>query len=722
VNYREIAADTIERLAVWEMYTGPWAYTRWIVYALGVVALVIFGLGARKRIREYRIGRPAPEALADKGARFVELLKHGIAQARLLSEPFPGIFHLFLFWGFAVLLAGTVITFIDEDAYRYIAGHKLIADRFYIVLSFSMDLFGLLATVGIGLAAARRYIARPKQLESESADASLLIWILAVLVTGFLTEGARIGVVTEHKADYAFEAWSFVGYGLSILLGSSPAVHKLFWSVHVLVSFYFIATIPSSKARHIFAAMASVYTRTFGPKAKVPSIPNMMERMENGEDVELGYKRITDLTWREILQSDACTKCGRCHSACPAASTGKALSPMTFIQRVRESWLQETARTNADGKETDKKVFLLEAEASGVGDDAVSHIPTEMLWDCTNCMACMEVCPVFVEHVPLIVQMRRELAMEFDDSEKSCKDFFKNMDVNANPWGMNPGKRAEWTANEDIPLVLDKPDYEYLLWLGCMGGFDPRTIEIFKALIKVLKAADVSFAILGEMEMCCGDSLRRLGNEASFQALVAMFKETIKECGIDPSFEGKKVIVACPHGYNTLKHDYPEFGFKWQVFHHTEIISALIEEGRIRLSKSARTAVFHDSCFLSRYNDIVNEPRRILEAASAGLKEVDQSGKNVFCCGGGGGRVWLEEENDPGKGKFRINYNRADELIAAGADDIVSACPMCMMMLDDACKRDKCEKNMAGKRLRDIAEIVAEQIAPNAQPEPNPSA
>lgn len=717
MNTEHIAANTVERLALWEMYGGFWSHTRWIVYALGAVALVIFSVGILNRIKAYRLGRSAPEALQGTGARLTELLLHGVAQIRLAKEAVPGFFHLTVFWGFAALFVGTVLTFIDEDFYRIVTGGKFITGGFYVGMSFVLDLLGLLAVIGIIIATLRRYIGKPSRIDSRPDDGALLIWILVVLVTGFLAEGARIGVVLQYKPDAGFETWSFAGYGLAKLFGASPAMHKLMWSIHILVSFAFIAVLPSSKGMHIFAALASIFTRTQGPKAKIPAIPLMVERMEAGEDVELGYKRISDLTWREILQTDACTRCGRCQEVCPAAGTGKQLSPMTFIQNVKTHWLDEASNRSGGNTDPEKRDrFLLETEAVASGEGAKGAVATQVLWDCTNCMACMEVCPVFVEHVPLIVQMRRELAMEFDDSEKSCKDFFKNMDVNANPWGMNPSKRAEWAIEDGIPTVLDNPDYEYLFWIGCMGGFDPRSIEIARAFVKILQAAKVNFAILGELEMCCGDSMRRLGNEASFQAIVAMFKEMVKECDIDPSFAGKKVLTTCPHGYNTLKHDYPEFGFKWEVLHHTEFIAELIAKGRLELaSGNGQRAVLHDSCFLSRYNGIIAEPRTVLSAAGQHIVEPTRYGNKTFCCGGGGGRSWLEEDYDLKKGVNRINYNRADELIACDAENIVTACPLCMMMLDDATKRDSCADAMDGKRLLDIAEVVAERlVSPDA--------
>ncbi len=722
----EIAESGIERLPMWEMYGGFWAATRWIIYALALVVVITFVYGIWQRIRAYRMGRPAPGALDNIGARIMELLRYGIAQLRVVREAFPGIFHLFLFWGFVVLFIGTALTVLDEDFYRLITGNKFIHGGFYVVFSFMLDLFGLLALVGLGMALVRRYVMKPDRLDNQQTDASLITWIFVILLTGFLTEGARIGVVMGHKAA-GYEASSFVGYGLALLFkgGAAEVLHKLFWSVHVLASMVFIAVLPFNKGLHIFSTLANIFTRSLGPKAFTPSIPNMMERMEAGEEVEMGYKKIEDLTWREILQTDACTRCGRCQDQCPAYNTGKHLSPKKFVQSVKDHWLARWAQqrdknvevNQGEGEAAAAEVgaggpYLLAAEAACYGcEPGDASVESVVLWDCTNCMACVNICPVFVEHVPLINQMRRELAMEFDDSEKACKDFFKNMDTNANPWGMNPSDKMTWTAELGVPTVFDNPDYEYLYWVGCMGGYDPRAIKIGKAFVKILQAAGVNFAVLGEMELCCGDSIRRLGNEASFQALVTMFKTTVQECEMDPTFAGKKVVTTCPHGFNTLKHEYPEFGFKWEVVHHTELLDQLLKSGKIKLKGgNGHTAVLHDSCFLARYNDIIDEPRDVLKAAGYKMVEVPRSGDLTFCCGGGGGRAWLEEHYEPEKGINRINFNRTDELMDAGADTIIAACPLCMMMFDEATKRTECEDKMSCIRLLDIAEAVAEKL------------
>ena len=728
----------VERLAMWEMYPGFWAYTRWIIYGLAAVVVAIFAYGVWMRVKAYRMGRKTEGRTDNIGKRITLLLVNWIGQLRILREAYQGVFHLMIFWGFVALFIGTSLTVLDEDFYRLITGHKFISGNFYIVFSFLLDLFGLLAIIGTIMAIVRRYVMKPEGLDNRTEDAVFLWLLLGVLVGGFLAEGARIGVMAAH-GPVGFEASSFVGYGLAKVFGGHAVLHQILWTLHVITSMVFIAAIPYYKARHIFTTALNYYTTTLKPTGKmIEAIPQMMERMEAGEDVELGYKRIEDLTWREIAQLDGCVRCGRCQDVCPAYATKKGrevhLSPKDFIQSVKDYWeakVAAAADANVEkaGEEGEAQAveglegsvadgnFMLKSEAAMWGEEYKGAIDATVLWDCTNCMACMNVCPAQIEHVPLITYMRRELAMEFDDSETACKTFFKNMDTNANPWGMAPSDRMSWITEEEVPTVFENPEFEYLWYVGDMGSYDPKAIKANRAMAKIFKEAGLNVAVLGEMELSEGDSLRRLGNEASFQALVMMFKQTLQECELDPTFKGKKVVTADPHSFNCLKHEYPDFGFQWEVFHHTELIDQLIKGGKIKLQGvNGKTATYHDSCFLSRYNDIIDEPRDILKACGYNVIEPSDTGKDTFCCGGGGGRAWLEEDFDVEKGINRCNNVRSEQLVETGATDIVAACPICGMMFDEALKRPELESVMEGKRMVDIAEIVAENLVVAKKP------
>lgn len=729
-----------ERHAFWELYPSAFGWTRIFVYVLAVVTMAIFAYGIYRKIALWRQGKPIPNRLWDNPReRLGGLIRYGFLQVKIIKDTYPGLFHSFIFFGFAMLFLGTSLTVLDEDFYRLLTGNKFIQGGFYVIFSLLLDLAGLAAIVGIGLAAFRRYVAKSDRLDNKQEDWILLVLVLSILVTGFMSEALRI----SHDMP-AFEKYSSpLGYMVaSVFSGMGDTgkslIHGFFWFVHLFLALGFIAYIPYSKGMHIFAGWFNIYTRNLEPKGQLPTIPRMMERMEADEEVEMGYKAISDLTWKDRLMLDACTRCGRCQDVCPAYKTGKALNPKMIIQDIRTLMLETACKAaggNGEAAAGDTRArVLLQAE----GGEENGAIATQVLWDCTNCMACMNACPVLVEHIPLIVQMRRELAMEFDDMGKECRNFFKNMDTNANPWGMSPSDRTEWTKGLNVPTVFDKPDFEYLFWVGCLGAYDQRSQRIAQSLVKIFEAAGVNYAILDEMELCCGDPVRRLGNEASFQAMVAMTKDALKEAEITL----KKVITMCPHCFNTLAHDYKEFGLDWDVVHHTVFIADLIKQGKLKLEKgNPLSAVVHDSCFLGRYNDIYEAPREIARAAGLNLVTLDESMENGFCCGGGGGRTWLEEEME--KVDDKINVARVKQLAGTGAKVFLSACPYCMMMFDEGTKIKKVNKGDAiwkaynvgatemGKedsvdlfdlvQLKDFAELVAEQL-PKTTPVPEKDA
>ena len=707
----------IERLAFWELYPDLFGWSRWFVYIMATVAMGIFAFGIFQRIRLWRQGKNTPTSrLFPIPERLKALLFYGFLQIKIIRKTFAGIFHSIVFWGFAILFVGTSLTFLDEDFYRIVTGHKFIQGPFYVGFSWLLDLAGFVAVFGIGMALWRRYLKKSDLLDDRKEDSVFLLLILGILITGFLSEGLRI----SHQMP-RFEIYSSpVGYAVAMIfsgLGQSgkTGFHALFWFSHLFLALGFIAYLPYSKGLHILSGWFNVYSANLEEKGELPPIPKMMERMEAGEDVEMGYKTDTDLTWKERLMLDACTRCGRCQDVCPAYNTGKELNPKQVIQDVRSLML-----TKWKNPQTDK--CLLQAECGENG-----AVTSGVLWSCTNCAACMEACPVLVEHVPLIVQMRRELAMEFDDTTPEGRKLFKNMDVNANPWGMAPTDRAAWTEGLDVPTVMDNPDFEYLFFVGCLGCYDPRSIQIAKALVKIFKAADVNFAILGEMELCCGDPIRRLGNEASFQAIVGMTREMLDESEL----KIRKVITMCPHCFNTLAHEYKDFGLDWEVVHHAEFLDRLIQNGELQLDSSRpMTATVHDSCFLGRYNDLYDEPRRIAQACGAQIIETVNRKENGFCCGGGGGRTWLEEEVE--RVDDKINVARVTQLAQTGADAFISACPYCMMMFDEGTKLTNIhpedmlwnrysekaqEKSGEGEldlfelvELMDIAELVAQRL------------
>ncbi|HDH96530.1 MAG TPA: (Fe-S)-binding protein, partial [Proteobacteria bacterium] len=491
---------------------------------------------------------------------------------------------------------------------------------------------------------------------------------------------------------------SFVGWGIAKLYYAVGGVgrhahiwHKILWFTHMGLAFIFIASIPFGKFWHIFSSMANIFTRNRQPKGDyVPHIEKLMERMEKDEIEKLGYEDIEDFTWRQLILLDACTRCGRCQDMCPAYATEKPLSPKFLIQDLKDYW---------EAKFVPKRDELISGEGAPKGEpDAQLHedaIKADTLWACTTCMGCMEVCPVFVEHIPIILDLRRFLVFNMQVPAEATTTL-KNLTNNMNTWGMNPMDRGKWLEemDEDVPLAAEvgKGNFDVLYYVGCIGAFDARGQKVTKAMIKILKAAGTRFAVIGAEEICCGDSARKLGDEALFQMLAEQNIEMLNELGV------KTILVTCPHGYNTLKHEYPKMGGNYNVVHHTQFIAELIKSGRLKLKQNGLNAVYHDSCYLGRYNGIYDEPRFVLQSAGANLVEAAKNRNKGFCCGAGGGRMWLEEHPP------KINFERTDQLTATGAETIAVACPFCLTMFEEGIKNKDLEDK---HKVLDIAEIVA---------------
>jgi Fe-S oxidoreductase/nitrate reductase gamma subunit len=658
-----------------------------IFYLLTLVALTVFGLGVWRRYRLWKaIGKPETIG-GEKARRLKRLLWDGLLQARLLRDASPGISHALLFFGFAVLFLGTSLVATNYYVARPL-GIPYLQGTFYLVFSFVLEVFGLLALLGVILFAWRRYVQKPERLAYKGVpdgtweDAFILALIGAVLITGFLVEALRIQVT---KAPW--EHWSFVGYSLAQLFSgvseeAGKSLHRFFWWFHAVLSLGFIAYIPYSRLIHLITAPANQYLASFQPAGHLEPIRDF----ENAES--FGVANIEEFTWKQVFDTDACTRCGRCQEGCPAYLSGKKLSPKKFIQDLRDQWLTR-AQEHLAAKQTNEEPPPAARALLG------EVIDLHELWACTNCMYCMEHCPVFIEHVPKIIDLRRYKVLTEADFSPELQLTCRNLENNSNPWGVGAHLRGEWAQGLGLKTIAQDPEAEYLFFVGCAGSFDDRGKKVSTALAKILQKAGVSFAILGAEEGCCGDSALRAGNEYLFQSLAQVNIEVMNNYGV------KKIITACPHGYNCLKKEYPPFGGHYEVYHHTQILAHLIAAGKITLKKSqaGRTYTYHDSCFLGRYNGLYDEPRRILTAiAGVKLVEMERTGNKSFCCGAGGARMWMEE--DEGE---RINNLRTDQALEVAADRVAVACPFCLTMFMDGIKARGQEEKLAAL---DIAEIV----------------
>ena len=664
----------VTREIFWNVGSG----VRWPVYGLGLIVIIIFIYGLTKHIRLWRMGKPE-NRLDNISKRVGSLFLFGLFHKRILKEPYPGITHLFLFWGFLILLLGTILIFIQEDLTKLFFGKVFIQGGFYLFFSFVLDLFGLLAIIGIILAAFRRYVLKPDRLDNKPEDLISLILIFLVLITGFFNEGLRIAVTRPD-----FERYSFVGWEISRLFVSPQesgdslrTLHAIFWWVHLLLAFGFIGYVAYSKLLHLITSALNQFFRSFAPQGEIKPILDI----ENQES--FGVAKLQDFTWKQLLDSDACTRCGRCQDSCPAYLSQKPLSPKKVIQDLKNH-LSSQGKNLRIGKDADEQI-------TPIAGNVVSE---DELWACTTCGACQQACPVFVEVIDKVVDLRRYLVLMESKFAPEVKLFFKNMETNYNPWTIGFATRADWAKDLNLKILAENPDVDYLLFVGCAGSFDERNKKVTRSLVGLLQKAGVNFGILGAEEICCGETARRMGNEYLAQILMQQNIELFNK------YEIKKIITLCPHCFNTFKNEYHQFGGNYQVFHHTEFLWGLLKEGKLRFKTGVEmTVVYHDSCYLGRHNDIYDAPRELLRSIKdVKLVEMEQNREESFCCGAGGGRMWMEETIGT-----RINHMRVDQAASTNAPVVATACPYCLTMLGDGIKEKGMEDHMT---VFDLAELL----------------
>lgn len=686
-----------------------------VMYAgAGVVVLLLLAFVAR-RIILYRRGRAAATRHTDRlPTRIWDFVLNGLLQKAILQDRFAGIMHLSIFWGFTVLLIGTIILIFAIDF-----GLHFFTGRFYLGFSFIMELGGLALLLGVVLAAVRRYVQRPAKLERRWYDHYPLIMLFVIGVTGFIMEGARIYV--DGLPEFERTA-SFVGYGLAEAFDgiadaeSFATFYRVTWIVHMFLTLGFIGAIGFTKFLHVFTAPANVLLRDRRSKGAMTFVPDIEETEE------LGVGTITAYAWPDLADLDACTHCGRCEEVCPAVASGKPLNPKEIVLKSRQI-LQR--------READTLRALLRRD-SGAADDAPEETPDlfdliedDEVWSCTTCRSCVEHCPVAIDQLHKILELRRFLTNEGRLTGSAAKAL-ESMAMRGNPWLLKQSDRMAWAEGLEVEIPVmaeiqgtegvgegeEPPAVDYLLFVGCAGSYDPRGQKATQALVRVLTRAGVSFAVLGEEETCNCEAGRRMGEEMLFQVGAATLKETIDQ------YRFGAILTQCPHCYNTFRNEYPQMGTDWKVVHHSELLRGLIADGRLpgvaTAASSSPVVTYHDSCYLGRYNDIYQPPREVLTAAGATLKEPERHGRDGFCCGGGGGQMWAEVKiGEP------IEFLRTRELADTGADVIATACPFCKIMLDDGVKHEGLEERLT---VEDIAEVLDRATdpahAPSAAPAP----
>jgi len=668
-------------------YTERRAVTGAIVLAvLLVVAVGVFAGRCLLLYRLIRLGQPVSR-FDDIGKRIELETTVVLGQRKLLQRALPGVMHAFIFWGFLVLLT-TIVEAMGQIASRSFR-LPLIGES--AGLNFIQDLFALLVLVGIGIAFYIRKVMRPDRFEgSHLREADyILLWIAAIILTLFGIKSTAIAAgMTGHHS------WAFLSNGLSHLwAGLSPSTlstlnYAFLWA-HVVLILGFLVYIPYSKHLHIITSEFNVFFSNTKPRGTLRPLKIDLEALESSDEMtSLGAATLEDLTWKEGLDLYACTECGRCQSVCPAWNTGKPLSPKLLIMNLRDHLFDQGPK-------------ILQAKGTGEDYERIPLNPDvvddEVVWSCVTCGACMQECPVNIEHIDHIVDMRRNLVMAESRFPAEAGTLLRNLEGANNPWGMQQSERADWTNALDFEVpVMNGTAPEYLYWVGCAGSFDERARKISQAVARVLRKAGVDFAILGPRELCTGDPARRMGNEYLFQMLAEQNVETMNGAGV------RTVIVNCPHCFNTLRNEYPAYGGEYQVLHHTQLFERLIEQGRLRPTEQVEALLtYHDPCYLGRHNGVYGEPRKVLDAVP-GLRTVEmhRHRERAFCCGAGGARMWMEEP----AGK-RINAERTDEAAATGADTLGVACPYCLIMLDDGTKAKG-----GDLQVLDVAQIVDRSV------------
>ncbi len=678
----------------------------WVIYVLFAMSMAIAAVGIYQRVARWRRGLPA-DRFDQPMARLKMLLTHALEQRRTAREKYAAIFHTSIFYGFIILFIATVIVMLDH---RF--GIPIMRGSFYLYFqSLIVDVFGALVVVGVGIATVRRVAIRPKKLVYTDDALWILLAIFLMSVTGFLVEGWRIAATNDP-----WGAWSPFGNLVAKISESVMTVetmtsaHRVMWWLHAVLVFGFLAWAPYTKMIHALTGPLNIYTARLAPTGGSLKAMDFDKLAETGEP--MGVKTMAGFTWKDLLDFDACTECGRCTSVCPANTVGKSLSPRDIILDLRgfmhgnqdsstKSHEETRRKDENDGPASSfvplrvtswmKNAFHFDAETPIVS--AVPATAPQSLWECTTCGACMEACPVFIEQMPKIVDLRRYLVMEESDFPDTMQEAMTSLESRQHPFRGTQSTRVDWADGLDVKTMAEYREAEVLLWVGCGGALIERNQKVVRATAELLQQAGVKFAILGREEKCTGDPARRIGNEFLFEMMAKDNVETLNGYAV------KTIVTSCPHCFNTFRNEYPQFGGRYEVFHHSEYLAKLVADGKLKAGhQQDKTVTFHDPCYLGRHNGVVDAPRQLVQLSAKRSVEMEMNRKQGFCCGGGGGMSFVDEPKDK-----RVNQERARQALETGAEIVAVGCPFCMTMLEDGINARKGDRDV---KVMDVAELL----------------
>jgi Fe-S oxidoreductase/nitrate reductase gamma subunit len=704
------------RQILWNIQLGE------IIYGIAVIIVAIMVYAIYRRYKMWHLGKPDDRLKGNLMTRWKIFLKtaivDGIIHRKFIGvadnlghrpfrlrdlaprELYAGVTHFLILIGCCLLLLGTAMDVISHYIYDFILGD------FYLAHSLFVDIGGVMALIGVIMAFIRRYGQRPERLDNKREDLMALLAIVLIVVTGFIVEGLRIAA-DEILIHPAWSDWSPGGWALAKAFdhfdnGALLIAHRVMWWVHSLIVFGFLAYIALyfNRLWHIIVSPLNVFWRNLGARGAM--VPIDMEQADS-----FGVSKVEDFTWKNLLDLDACTRCGRCADICPANLSGKPLSPKKILQDLKGNLLEKAPALLAARSRAGKEAT---AASDGSGPGAAGPIEerpmiggvieTEAIWNCTTCFACQEVCPVSAEPMLKIAEMRRNLVLEQASIPETAEGALRSIEDRGHPWRGTVLTRTTWFEGLDVKTMAEDQNVDVLYWVGCTESLEDRSLKVAQATAKLMKLAGVKFGILGSEESCCGDPARRLGNEYLYQMQAQKNIETMKNYGV------KKIVTGCPHCFNTLKNEYPQFGGSFEVVHHSEFLLQLLKEERIKLLKGPQGAItYHDPCYLGRYNNIFETPRQILSyIPDITTVEMTRNRERNFCCGAGGGHMWLEEQ----KVGERINVMRTEQAIETKAQMVATACPYCLQMFQDGIKTKAAEETL---KVMDISEILAESAA-----------